>query len=501
MAGLVRMLGGAVTGATLVLALGGGAARAGGGGTIDWAPCAGNRAVECGTLRVPIDWARPGGATFGLAVSRHRAADPARRIGVLVVNIGGGPGTDFVQRDAKTYLSAEILARFDVVGFDPRGTGSSTPVRCSADIVRREPLPTPRDQADFDRLVAYTAELAADCRRRTGPLADHLDSVGVARDLDAVRAALGERTISYHGVSAGTLAGQQYAESFGRNLRAMSLDSTLDHSLSTRRFLISQAANVEDAFGAFTRWCDRDKTCALHGRNVTRIWDRLMARADRGTLRDPSLPGRVLSDFDLATEAHLGGLMEPAYGWLAERISSLESGKPGPRGVVRGHPDPELREIEHPAPAACQDWRLKIPDYRRFAVYAKRMRQVAPHMRTQPDTQSFAVTCALWPVTPANPQHRLTVKGGTPAILLINARNDPAAGHRWAANVRRQLGRRGVLVTYEGAGHGVYQRTACTRRAVDDYLLRLRLPADGSRCAPAPSPHDPLKSRPRKQGA
>ncbi|GAA5077299.1 pimeloyl-ACP methyl ester carboxylesterase [Thermocatellispora tengchongensis] len=481
MMGFAHKLGAVLTGT--VLAFPGGTVLPGGGAAaqpkIAWAPCAANRAVECGELRVPVDWGRPGGARFGLAVARLKAAEPGRRIGVLVVNVGGGPGTDFVQGEASTYFSKEILARFDIVGLDPRGVGGSSPVRCSADIVRREPLPTPRDQADFDRLRAYAAELAADCRRRTGPVADHLDAVSVARDLDAVRAALGERTISYHGVSAGTLPGQHYAELFGRNLRAMSLDSVLDHSLPTGRFLVSQAANAEDAFLAFARWCARDRACALHGRDVPRIWDGLMARADRGTLRDPALAGRVLSAYDLATEAHLGGLMGPDHSWLAERIASLESGRPGPRGIVRGQPGPEVREIEHPAPAACQDWRLTIPDHRRFAAHAAKMRQVAPHMRTQPDTQAFALTCALWPVKPRNPQHRLKVPAGTPPILLVNARHDPAAGHAWAVGVRRQLGRGAALVTYEGAGHGAYQRTACTRRAVDDYLLHLHVPTEG----------------------
>ncbi|GAA3607455.1 alpha/beta hydrolase [Nonomuraea rosea] len=468
----VRTLGAVLAGAALMFS----GTPGPGGAAIGWAPCAGDRTAECGSLRVPIDWARPDGATFGLAVARRKATDPRRRIGVLVANIGGGAGTGFVQAEAGAYFGKEILARFDVVGIDPRGTGGSRPVRCSADIVRKEPIPDPRDQADFDRLKAYAAELAADCRRRTGPVADHLDSLSVARDIDAVRAALGEPTLSYHGVSAGTLAGQHYAELFGRRVRAMSLDSVIDHSLSTGQLLLGQAANAEDAFGAFARWCARDRACVLHGRDAGRVWDGLMARADRGTLRDPALPGRVLSALDLATEAHLGGLMEPSYRWLAERMASLESGRPGPRGVVRGQPGPEVREIEHPAPATCQDWRLEIPDHRRFAAYAERMRRVAPHLRTQPDTQAFALACAVWPVEPGNPQHRLRIGDGTPPILLINARHDPAAGHGWAVSVRGQLGRGAALVTYEGGGHGVYQRTSCTRRVVDDYLLLLRVP-------------------------
>lgn len=478
---------------------------AGAGPSIGWRPCEGNGegavekdgdgdgAAECGTLRVPVDWAEPGGATIEVAVARRKAGDARRRIGALVVNFGGGPGADFVQSQAAEYFSPEVLARFDIVGFDPRGVGRSHPVRCSADLVRRDPWPsTPKDQADFDRRAAYFAELAADCRRRTGPVYDHLDTVSVVRDLDALRAALGERKITYHGVSAGTLAGQQYAELFGDRVRAMSLDSVVDHSLDTRRFLLSAAKNIEDSFGEFVRWCRRDSGCALHGQDVPRIWDDLLAKADRGELRDPNRPEHPPTAFELISEVHFGGFMGPSPHWLAERISALSSGKPGPNGLYPGGPPPGAEEAESPAPALCQDWRLRVRDHRDYTRYAKAMREVAPHMRTSPDDLTAALVCAVWPDKATNPQHRLRLKN-TPKLLLINSLYDPATGYDSAVAVHRQARHTSVLVTYEGAGHGVYDRTPCTRSIVDRYLLDLRVPAAGTRCpaAPVQRPQEP----------
>ncbi|WP_283134569.1 alpha/beta hydrolase [Rhizohabitans arisaemae] len=480
----VGALGAVVVSAVLTLSVGP-AHAATGKPAIDWKPCAGEKTAECGTVRVPIDWAKPNGPAFDLAVARRKAGDPARRIGVLFVDPGGGPVSEYIQRGAADYFSPEILARFDLVGVDPRGVGSSNPVRCSTDLMRKDPWPpTPGSQAEFDRMAAYYAEVAADCRRRTGPVIDHLDSRTVARDLDAVRVALGERTISYHGVSAGTAVGQRYAELFGRNLRAMSLDSNVDRSLDTEGLLVGGAKNVEDSFRTFVRWCDRETACALHGRNVPRVWDEVLDRADRGELRDPNEAGRVLKTFEVLSEAHLGGFMGPDFSWLAKRLSALATGKPGPEAPRRGLPPDAPETMEHPAPAACQDLRTTIPNHRRFARLVERARRAAPHMRTHPDLQPGILTCALWPDKANTPQRPLKVRE-SPRLLLINARHDPATGHDGAVNVRRQLGRKAVLVTYEGAGHGVYHRTSCTRNAVDRYLLHLRVPADGTRCPAA----------------
>ncbi|MEU8327549.1 hypothetical protein [Micromonospora sp. NPDC048839] len=186
-----------------------GSTTSGWNGRIDWRACADQAddpGTRCGTLRLPVDWARPGGETFELALARRPAADPAARIGVLVFN-PGGPGLSGVDvaLTAASQLGPDVLRRFDIVGFDPRGTVRSAPVRCSSALLAQHPSLTPTTAAEFERLRTYNRQLREDCRAQSGPLFDHLDSVSVARDTDAIRAALGERQLSFYEWSYGTV--------------------------------------------------------------------------------------------------------------------------------------------------------------------------------------------------------------------------------------------------------------------------------------------------------
>ncbi|TDD02286.1 alpha/beta fold hydrolase [Nonomuraea diastatica] len=180
-----------------------------------WAPCEEEPAAECGKLTVPIDWSAPDGPTVDIAVARRKATDPAARIGSLVINPGGpgGSGVESVYGAPWSYTE-ELQKRFDIVGFDPRGVGHSNPVICSASVYNQMPHTVMKSQADFDAWNVFTKKLHVDCRERTGPLYDHVDSKDVARDLDALRAALGEEKLTYYGISYGTLIGQMYAELF-----------------------------------------------------------------------------------------------------------------------------------------------------------------------------------------------------------------------------------------------------------------------------------------------
>jgi pimeloyl-ACP methyl ester carboxylesterase len=464
--------------------------------TVHWKPCAKNKAAECGTLRLPVDWDKPDGATFDLALARRKATAPKRRIGALVYNMGNGAGVDAVVGDPKhpdlgVFRNPKIQEQFDVIGFDPRGTGRSHPVKCSADLVNRVPIQPPHNQAEFDRLRATNAKLGADCRRRTGPLMDHLDAASTARDIDAIRAALGERKISYHGTSYGTTVGEAYAELFGRNLRAMVLDSVVDHSLGSRDLMLTDARNQEAVFRAFVRWCQRDRKCVLHGRDVTKIWEGLLAKADRGELRDPHRPNRSMTAFDLANDL-VGMSYWPTaegMGWkaFAQRIAAMESGKPGPEGP-RARPDQGAgKVVSYETAAFCQDWRVSIRNYRQLARIDEQVRRVAPHTRNTISMAPYSgLPCLGLTSGVNNPQHRLKVHDA-PTMLLINSLYDPATGHDFAVNVHRQIRRNSVLATYEGAGHITTHRTACTQGVVDRYLLGLRVPADGTRCPAEPA--------------
>ena len=468
----------------MLLALVGGAAamaapasadRAGG---VRWAPCEQDATAECGTVSVPVDWARPDGPRIDLALVRLPATDPAARIGALV-DVPGGPGDSGVDRVLANRgpFVASLNRRFDIVGYDARGIGRSHPVVCSAGLLGQEPPPVLTGQDDFDRRLDYNRRLRADCRARTGPLFDHVDTLSGVRDLDAVRAALGESALTFRGRSYGTLLGEQYAERYPRRVRALVLDSVTDHSLGTRANIDTQAANLQDSFDEFVAWCRRTPDCALHGRDVRSVWADLLARAERGELRHPDDPATVLSPFlliDLAEQGFRG----PYWPLLAQTLAGLAAGPPAP-AARRATPE----EVPFPGLAIfCSDYDLPVRDYAEYAGLLRGSGMLAPDMRYGTFAVYGTAACLGSPRPVANPQHRLRVDRGVTPLLLVNARHDPATGYTWAANVARQLGDRGVLLSYDGWGHIVYGRSTCIDELVDRYLFTLALPAPGTSC-------------------
>ncbi|MEU8115480.1 alpha/beta hydrolase [Micromonospora sp. NPDC048947] len=448
--------------------------------TIEWRPCAEDSSAECGTLSLPVDWNRPRGERFDLSLAR-RAAKPATREGALVFG-PGGPGDSGVDRvvNGSSRFSADLRARFDIVSFDPRGTGDSHPVVCARDLLARQPQLI-ADQAQFDATLANNALLRADCRARTGALYDHVDTTSAARDLDAIRAALGERQLTFHGSSYGTVLGQRYAELYPDRVRAIVLEAAMDHSLGTRAFLDTQAATAEGAFDEFVAWCDRSTACALHGRDFRAIWAGLHARAERGLLTDPKRPGVVLNPFELIRLTHKEFYDTLRWPGLAEWILRLEGTAITPS--VR----PLADEAVAPYPFAvfCQDWSLPVRDYREYAGHLRRAARLAPDLRYPPALFAL-VTCLGTPTPVANPQHRLLVHTDVPLLVAATV-HDPASGYDWARNVARQLGRHGALLTYRGWGHGSYSSSPCVQRAVDSYLIDQVVPVRGASC-PAVEP-------------
>jgi pimeloyl-ACP methyl ester carboxylesterase len=423
---------------------------------------------------VPVVWDRPDGPRFDLAVARRKAAEPGARVGALVFGPGGpgDSGVDMVVGNIGRF-SPEVRRTFDIVSFDPRGVGRSNPVVCSGDLLARRPSPEMRSQADFDATLAYNARLRADCRARTGPVFDHLDTGQTVRDLDALRAALGERRLTFHGSSYGTLLGAQYAETYPHRVRAMVLESVMDHSVPTARdFLRDEAASAEDSFRAFVQWCDGAAGCALHGRDVRAVWRGLLARAGRGELEDPARPGTSLSASDLVNKVAFRKFYQADYAGLATAIARMEVSEPLPASPAPVAP-------LHPAtPVFCSDWHLPVRDYRAYASLVATMDRTAPDL---PYLLPLHVTAACLGSPTANPQHRLDVRGAPP-VLVSNALHDPATGYPWAVSVARQLGRSGVLLTYEGQGHGSVTSGPCMEDAVDGYLVGLAVPPRGTRC-------------------
>jgi pimeloyl-ACP methyl ester carboxylesterase len=439
----------------------------------DWRACPEDETAQCASIEVPVDWSDPHGPSIRVAIARRPAADPRDRIGTLVVNPGGpgGSGVDFAL-GSTSFLGPELLRRFDIVGFDPRGVSRSNPIVCSTALLAAAPPITVDDAWQYDAAVAYNRRLAADCAARTGPLYGHVDTLSVVRDLEALRVALGEKRISFYGASYGTLLGEQYAEDYPRRIRALVLDSVVDHSIGVDGFLGDGAAAAQDSFDEFVKWCDRSLECALHGFDVRRLWGALLAAARDGMLWDPYVRTDRLTVYKLVKVA-FDSLYDPQWHSLATYLRDAGAGLVGRRA-----PAP-VDVSEHSYPATfCNDWAMPVTGYARLRAHLRRAAARAPQVLFSPPTLSSVNGCLGWNRGVDNPQAPLA-PARTGPVLLVNARHDPATPYAWARSVATQLGPRASLLTYEGWGHVAYGRSDCVDAAVDRYLIELRPAAGG----------------------
>ncbi|WP_327248425.1 alpha/beta hydrolase [Streptomyces sp. NBC_01320] len=458
---------------------------AGAGSRIEWKPCEVDASAECGALSVPVDWGKPDGERFDLQLARRRATGPGTRVGSMVFG-PGGPGDSGVDRIVGTgkmgRFSDDLRSRFDIVSFDPRGVGLSNPIRCSQELLDRRPSPVMKSRAEFDATAKYNRDLREDCRKNTeNGLIDHVDTLSMVKDLDAIRAALDEKSLTFHGSSYGTLLGELYAEQYPKRVRALVLEAVVDHSLGTREFLSTQAATLQDSFDEFVAWCGRTESCALHGSDVRARWADLLDRAEQGKLSDN---GTALTQFDLNVMV-MKRLYGPEWTRLGKYLRGLEESNPEATrvaGTSEGRPEPALGA--NPFEIFCQDWSLPVRGYQGYARELRRVGRIAPDMKYPRALMS--VSACLGAPEPDNPQHRLKVRNSRP-LLLTNSVHDPASGYNWATHVAEQLGSSAVLHTYEGWGHGTYSTSPCAQEMIDAYLISLKVPTPGASC-PAVEP-------------
>lgn len=460
-----------------------------------WRPCEQQSRADCATLRVPVDRARPGGPSIDIAVARHKATNPDKRVGTLVYAPAGpgSSGVDAVTSDAqrKMLFSPEATERFDIVSFDPRGVRRSHPVICDSELTD---LATPWNPAEFADRRTDNAALGEDCRQRTGEVFDHLDSNDIARDMDSLRAALGEQKINIYALSYGTVFGQMYAELFPKRIRTMVLDSNVDHSQTTRRAMLSSAHGAQDAFDEFVTWCGRHRECVLHGRDIRRIVGQLRVSSERGELTEPGKPGNTIDPAELISGSTgiVPPMAIPDWQLAGERIAELARIEPratdaakqsnaNPRNAKhRNNPssDRHTRTIPLPISIYCADHSYSVNSFGQLRNIRRQMANEAPDLHR--GAFGPPMLCMNWPGKPTNPQHRLNVRGAPP-IMVINSEHDPSTPHEAAVNVAEQLGN-AVLVTYQGSGHGAYLRTRCTTSTVDRYLIDRAIPAADRNC-------------------
>jgi pimeloyl-ACP methyl ester carboxylesterase len=307
-----------------------------------WEGCGGR--LQCARLRVPLDYAKPAGETIELALVRAPARKPQQRIGSLLVNPGGpgGSGVSFVRATADGFYGQQLRDRFDIVGFDPRGVGGSAPIRCQSDAEKDSDLATadvvPEDAAEHAELVDSSRRFAAGCAKSSARLLPYLSTESAARDMDVLRAALGDDKLSYLGISYGSVLGATYASIFPTRVRAMVLDAAVDPVVwinQPEETVRAQAQGFERAFDAFLADCRaRRGDCGFGAGNPGGAYDRLVERLDDAPIQAKSTAdSRPVNAFVafLAVNAALYNRL--AWPQLADALEMAdEEGDGGPTG-------------------------------------------------------------------------------------------------------------------------------------------------------------------------
>lgn len=446
-----------------------------------WRGC--GSGFECSTLTVPWDDAAPDGPTVDLALIRSPARDAPRRIGSLLLNPGGpgGSAVDFVRAVAGS-LPARLRDRFDIVGVDPRGSGRSDPVDCGYDMARFYALDlSPDDPAERDALVAGMQDFVDACVAANGDYLRHISTEDTVRDLDKVRAALGDEKLTFLGFSYGTYIGAQYAAAYPERVRALVLDGAVDPSIPSQQMQVQQAAGFEGVLNGFLKWCAKRTECAFHrdGRTAA-TFDTLAARIDRDGLEVPGArPSRTLSatEFDLGIGA-IGYEGRAGYAYLGEALDAADRGD---GTAVAGlsdsyterNPDGSYGDIQEAFLAiSCADGPPvgTVADVARIEAAA---REVAP--RTGASIVNNSLPCALWPFPG---EEAAPVSAPTaPPIVVVGTRRDPATPFAWAKSLVAQLGGRAVLISAPGAQHTSFGLgNPCVDGAVVRYLVDLEAP-------------------------
>jgi pimeloyl-ACP methyl ester carboxylesterase len=455
------------------------------GPTLQWTGY-GSSGLECARLQVPLDYAAPKGEQIDITVVRRPADDAAASLGPLVLN-PGGPGASGVAfiREASLLMPPELLRRFDLIAFDPRGVGHSTPVDCSDDLdaLFGGDLTAPVE-ADRDSDLDAAARVIRGCTRRSGALLRHVDTTSAARDIDRIRAALDVGQLSYLGFSYGTYLGAIYADLFPTRVRAAVLDGAVHPARASRGTATGDPAGFSAALDAALDSCADDPVCAFYSLGQPQQnYDSLMEHLAAVPL---DVAGRRLG----RTEAELAvvsGLYRGADGWpeLMTALAQAAEGNGAPLAALSDRytgrrPDGSYNnEMEAHYAINCVDLgRRFTPARARAAVRA---------LDHDPDrfeavSVMLALPCAFWPAPRVEPPSRPITADGAPPILVIGGEGDPATPIESAEALADALVS-GVLLRYEGTGHTAFGRgVRCVDDAVVAYLIDLRAPPGGTAC-------------------
>lgn len=464
-------------------------------GAITWGPCEVSggdlpKGAQCGELAVPIDYSQPDKDVATLALIKFPAT--GEKIGSLVIN-PGGPGESGVDAAASLLdvISKDVRRHFDLIGFDPRGVGSSTPaISCNTDAdddaFRADPQVdySPEGVAHIETVERQFVQRCVD-KVGTGLLAN-VGTVNVARDLDRLRAALGDDKLTYLGFSYGTLIGSAYAEAYPDKVRAMILDGAVDPNADPIQSNIDQMAGFQKAFDDYAADCAKDKDCPLGT-------DPAKAVAVYHELVDPLVAKPAKTDdprglgYSDAVTGTIMAMYAPAM-WqhLTTGLAELPKGKGDTLLLLA---DSYWDRDEQGRYTNANDALIAIncidtppnTDRAKAIDEDRRIREVAPFMSYGEFTGDAPLdTCAFWPVPPTSGPHTVSAPG-LPPVLVVSTTDDPATPYQAGVDLARQLG--GALLTFTGTQHTVvFDGNECVDAIATNYLVDLKLPPPEAKC-------------------
>ena len=452
-----------------------------------WSPLKGSDNIETGTLQVPVDYSDPSKGTFELAVTRHLATDPAQRIGTLLVNPGGpGFGGTTLALNAEAIYGQDLLARFDILGWDPRGTGDSTPAIDCIDNYDRYFASTditPDDPAEKQQIVDLAKEFADLCQQNNAEIISSVGTNNSARDMNEIRTALGEDTISYFGFSYGSELGATWATMFPETVRAAVLDGAVDPTADFVESSLQQTTGFEATLATFLAQCSATPDCAFHNDgNAEKAFDDLMLALDEQPI--PSEPGRPDVTRGVAlTAASQAMYSQSLWPELEQALVDAQGGDGA--GLLALYDEYYQRRADGTYDNSLEAFQVIscMDDPQRLTVEqddatAPQFQEASP--RFAPGTTG-SYFCTFFPPS-TDPRVAITGKGAGP-ILVMGTTGDPATPLSSTRNMAKAL-QNGRLVVVTADQHGGYGVNDCSVKVVDEYLVDPvgKVPADGFRC-------------------
>lgn len=485
---------------------------------------------QCAELTVPVDYANPAnGKTFVLPVAKAAVGKPAERLGSLVTN-PGGPGvsgvTSLLEEGMTESIGADVRARFDIVSFDPRGVGGSSPaLTCGGDEKEAQETPgtvgespedapasagqpfDPKSEAERAEALAGAKADADACAKGSAAILRHVGTEDVARDMDVLRAALGESSLTYLGWSYGTSVGTSYAEQFPRRVRAMVLDGAVDPSLDWSKRAVSQAVGFRRAVDDYAAHCAEIAAKSCPGNTPEKIRGLIDGLYER-TARDPLPVEGDAYGFDATRllDVIVMSMYVPETQWkeLSEALADAGRGNGTKLAKLENAGNPGPDPDESPSPDASESPSetglsgRKVPSDNSDAALQAVTCIDVPHPRDEqaywdalaPADQAAgkygranlltSLTCKDWPTGTQKP-HRVSAEGVAP-VLVVGTTGDAATPYEEASSLASQFPG-GMLLTYKGLGHTAYGRgNSCVTQHVGDYLIDRKAVPSGTSC-------------------